>query len=296
MFGLAAVSLLERRGSAWDVLASAGDNPPEQPGAPGAEVSVAVSDTFLLAGRGRELRAGERQVLEACAIPLVTGIARRRRDAADASAADEAWHRSRWTVLAATSREARNQIAAARQALTAIATGHSDNLAAQLATAWRALYRIDRLAADLGALGRLHAGALETFLRPVDLDEVFAAVLDDLGPGGHDVTLGSLEDVPDVIADAALLARILTSLLADSLARSSGAAPPSVTADSADAAVRIRITGCGMWTRPDPDGLPVRLARDLAEAMGGTLGCFIGDGGWSVAITLPAAAAGHRAA
>ena len=285
MFGLAAVSLLERRGgSSWYVIASAGDHPPEDAG---AEIEVQVSDTLLLAGRGRVLSGEESLVLGACAIPLVTGIARRRRDAADASAASESWQRPRWTVLAATSQDVRRQIAAARTALSDIAADDPGNSAAKLATAWRALHRIDRLAADLGALGRLHAGALETYLRPVDVDEVLTAVIDDLGPGGH-VVVGSLEDLPDVIADAALLTRVLTSLLADALARNPGGVPPEVTAASAGDMVQIRVAGCRHWV---PEGLPIRLARDVAEAMGDTLTFEeTPSGGRTVVITLPAAA------
>jgi two-component system sensor histidine kinase KdpD len=285
MFGLAAVSLLEWRGSSWCVVASAGEHPPEDAG---AEVEVQVSDTLLLAGRGRALSGEESLVLKACAIPLVTGIARRRRETADASAGDAAWHRSRWTVLAAASQDVRKQTAAARAALSDIAADDSGNRAAKLAAAWRALHRIDRLAADLGALGRLHAGALETYLRPVDVDEVLTAVLDDLGPGGHDVTLGSLADLPDVIADAALLTRVLASLLADALAHSPDGVAPEVTAASADGTMRIRVAGGRHWI---VEGLPVRLARDLTEAMGGTLAREeTPAGGRAVVITLPAAA------
>jgi len=320
MFGLAAVSLLERAsegsggvvppgasgsggvvppgasggGSSWDVVASAGEHPPEAPATPGApgsagaQAEVAVSDTLLLAGRGRVLSAEEARLLEACAIPLVTGIVRRRRETADAAAADDAWHRARWTVLSATSHDVRNQITAARSALKGIAASRGDDRAGQLAIAWRALYRIDRAATDLGALGRLHAGALETYLRPVDLDEVLAAVLDDLGPGGRDVTLGSLDTLPDVIADAALLARVLTSLLADALAQCQGETSPSVTASCADGVVGIRVTAQGRWT--DPDGLAVRVAGDLTDVMGATLGWEQGqDGSQTVVITLPAA-------
>jgi len=92
-----------------------------------------------------------------------------------------------------------------------------------------------------------------------------------------------------VIADAALLTRALTSLLAAALARSPGDAPPLVTAASADGTVRIRATGCSHWT--DPEGLPVRIARDLTEAMGDTLDCERSSSGdRAVVITLPAAA------
>ena len=196
-------------------------------------------------------------------------------------------------MLAATSQDARRQVTVAREALASLAVGHPEDRAGQLATAWRALHRIDRLAADLGALGRLHAGALETYLRPVDVDEVLAAVLDDLGPGGHHVVIGSLEGLPDVIADAELLTRVLTGLLAAALAHGAGDAPPEVTATSLDGMVRLRITGRGHWT--EPDGLPVRLARDLTEAMGGTFGDEEEPGGRAVVITLPGAARDSRA-
>ena len=62
--------------------------------------------------------------------------------------------------------------------------------------------RIGRLITDLSDLSLLHAGALEIYLRPVDLDDVIAAALDDLGPGGHNITLNTPDDLPDVIADA----------------------------------------------------------------------------------------------
>jgi len=294
MFGLAAVSLLERdAGPSWYVIASAGEHPPEDVGAEDASVEVQVSDTLLLAGRGRKPTREESRLLEACAFPLLTGIGRRRQAAVEATAADEAWRRSRWTVLAATSQDARRQVTVAREALAGLAAGRPEDRAGQLATAWRALHRIDRLAADLGALGRLHAGALETYLRPVDVDEVLAAVLDDLGPGGHHVVIGSLEDLPDVIADAELLTRVLTSLLAAALAHGAGDAAPEVTATSLDGMVRLRITGRGRWT--EPDGLPVRLARDLTEAMGGTFGEEEEPGGRAVVITLPGAARDSRA-
>jgi two-component system sensor histidine kinase KdpD len=191
-------------------------------------------------------------------------------------------------VLAATSQDVREQITEARAALSGIAAHDAGKEAARLAAAWRALHRIDRLAADLGALGRLHAGAQETYLRPVDVDEVLTTVIDDLGPGGHYVVLGSLEDLPDVIADAALLTRVLTSLLADALAHSPGDVPPEVAAACTDGVVRIRVTGGRHWT---VEGLPIRLARDVAEAMGDTLTCEETPGAGLVAvITLPAAA------
>lgn len=286
MFGLAAVSLLERRDrSSWYVLASAGDQPPEDAG---TDVEVQVSDTLLLAGRGRRLHEDESLVLQACAIPLVAGIARHRHE--DLGSSDGmAGTRSRWTVLAATVRDAEARLTAAREALTAIAANGSDRQA--LKAAWRALHRVQQLVDDLGDLSRLHAGALETYLRPVELDDVLAAAIEDLGPGGHDLTVGALDDLPDVIADAALLTRVLTSLLADALAEGTlageASSRPVVTSTSHDGRVEIRITGC----REGIARLPVRLARDLTEAMGGVLAA---EGPGTIVISLPASSPSVR--
>jgi two-component system, OmpR family, sensor histidine kinase KdpD len=304
MFGLTAVSLLEHSdGSAWYVVASAGEHPlvAADPGTDAAEqVRVQVGDAFVLTGRGRTLSPEEYEVLEACTVPLVAGISRRLRDTERTYAGEESWRRSRWTVLAAASEDACRQVTTARAALTAIAASGAGISKDQLSSAWRALHRIDRLATDLSALGRLHSGALETYLRPVDIDEVLTAALDDLGPGGHAVTIGSFADLPDVIADAALLTRVLTSLLADALANSTYDTPSGISVGGAtgpDATVLINVSAGQHW--PDPDGLAVRLARDLTEAMGGILsgtdrpGDLSGadrpaDGG-TVLIALPAA-------
>ncbi len=59
----------------------------------------------------------------------------------------------------------------------------------------------NRLVNDLRDLGRLNAGAVETYLRPVDLAEVLADFLVDLGPAAA-VILCLAGDLADVIADA----------------------------------------------------------------------------------------------
>ena len=161
--------------------------------------------------------------------------------------------------------------------------------------------QVSRLVDDLNDLSRLHVGAVETYLRPVDLDEVLAASLDDLGPGGQEVTLSLAEDLPDVIADATLLIRIMASLLADAVHRCPEGPPPVVTAAGRDGWVEVRITDQGPDERKRPASLALRLAADLAEAMGITLRCertssssssssSSSGGGRTVIIILPAAA------
>ena len=298
MFGLDAVSLLERRadGPGCDVVASAGERPPE---GLGADLEVPVDGTMTLAARGRVPNREDLRVLRSCAAEIVTGISSRRLEEQDSEAA---WHaadlRSRTALLAATSESAREQLAAARAALTALAASGDQGTtlapgkrAGLLAEAVRAVDQVSRLVDDVRDLSRLHAGAVETYLRPVDLDEVLTACLDDLGPGREQVTLSLAVDLPDVIADAALLTRILASLLADAAHRCPAGPPPVLTAASPDGWVEVRITDQGPDEHGTPASLPLRLAADLAETMGVTLRCErTPSGGRTVIITLPAAA------
>jgi two-component system, OmpR family, sensor histidine kinase KdpD len=294
MFGLSAISLLEREdaGGGWFVVASAGERAPE---GPQADVELVISEAFMLAARGRTLGGQERRALFACAAQVVAGLIQRRQDEQDARATEHVTDpRSRAALTAATIRKAGDLVAAAQAALAQLADPKPRTPAknaALVASARLALDRVARLVTDVTDLSRLHAGALETYLRPVDLDEVIAACLEDLGPGGHHITLDTPEELPDVIADAALLTRILTSLMADALHRSPADAPPAVTAAVTANQVDILVTDRG----PGPDqangnGLALRLARDLTEAMGDTLRCDqIRGGGRCVALTLPAA-------
>jgi two-component system, OmpR family, sensor histidine kinase KdpD len=238
-------------------------------------------------------------VLRSCAAEIVAGVSSRRLEEHETEAARHAADlRSRTALLAATGENAHEQLTAARTALTALAASEDDRTALTpddrarlLAEAARAVDHVSRLVDDLRDLSRLHAGEVETYLRPVDLDEVLAASLDDLGPGGQEVTLNLAEDLPDVIADATLLTRVLASLLADATRRCPAGPAPVLTASCPSGWVEVRITDQGPDERDGSVSLALRLATDLAEAMGVTLRCQrTPSGGRTVVIMLPATA------
>jgi len=301
MFGLDAVSLLERgrngTGPCWFVIASAGDQPPD---GPDAEVSLQVTDTLTLAGRGRALSADDMRLLSSCVVPVLAGLVRRRQDERDARVARQAADaHSLSAVLAATGRQAREQLQKADTALAILADSPATITAAELAglasDARRALAQVTRLLTDLRDLRRAHSGALETYQRSVSLDEVLEEALDDLGPGGPEISLSIPDDLPDVIADADLLTRILTSLIAGALHRSHADCPPTLAAACHASLIEISITDHGS-PQAEEDGLGFRLARDFTETMGDALHCTQNsDGGRTVVIALPAAATAERA-
>ncbi|MDT0469515.1 histidine kinase [Streptomyces gibsoniae] len=129
--------------------------------------------------------------------------------------------------------------------------------------------------------------------------------LDDLGPGGHTLDLRLPEDLPDVIADASLLSRVLASLAADALRHSPPHQPPALTAETLPGRLQIRITDANQEPSPNTpgtepttapasareDSLALRLSRDLTEAMDGTLeAASTGASSFSVTMALPTSA------
>jgi two-component system sensor histidine kinase KdpD len=159
-------------------------------------------------------------------------------------------------------------------------------------TAEHSVDRIGVLVQQLADVVQARAGALDVHLRPVDVAEVVSAALADLGPGDHGLDMQISDDLPDVIADAAVLTRIVIALADNALRRNPPAPAPILVAAPSGDRVEIRFEDSG----PFPDGTPPRatesaalepgysadeppgydafvigVARDLAEAINGSL-------------------------
>ncbi|MFF7408863.1 sensor histidine kinase [Streptomyces lydicus] len=319
-FGLTAVSLLERDPEAspeprWYVVASAGERPPEKPYE--ADVESPVDENLTLAARGSGLSTEDRRVLAACAAEL--GLAHSRgRITGGAAGADTlaAAERTRASLLLAAGRDLQVPLHTADEALARLGDRRGgtppQKTAHLLDTARAAVRRATQLVTDLDELSRLHAGALDLYPRPVDLDEALAAALDDLGPGGHTIVVRLPEQLPDVIADAALLTRVLTALGADALRHSPSDRPPVFTAEVLQSGrLEIRVADGPEELGPDPratraqevsagprtagtraDSLALRLSRDLVEAMGGTFETAAAGPAFVATLTLPSSSPG----
>lgn len=158
-------------------------------------------------------------------------------------------------------------------------------------------------------MSRLQAGVLGVRTEPVALEDVIPGVLDDLGPQGRRIRVSLPDDLPEMLANPALLERILANLATNAVRYSPDGEHVLLTASSHHDRVDLRIADCGPGIPPeqrdrvfqpfqrlgDTDnhtgvGLGLALARGLAEAMNGTL---IPDdtpgGGLTMVLSLPAA-------
>ncbi|POM23818.1 Sensor protein KdpD [Actinomadura rubteroloni] len=294
-FGLTSVTLLERpaESGGWRVVATVGGRPCTAPDE--ADTGIPIDAGLVLALRGRPLPARDRRILEAFGVQAAVAL-RHQRLAAEAERARplEAADRMRTALLNAVSHDLRTPLASATAAVdglrnTGIAWTDGER-AELLDTAAESVDRLDRLVANLLDMSRLQAGALGMVLRPLALDEVVPRALDDLRPGRERVTVDVPVDLPAVLADPALLERVLANLIANALRYSPHDRPVLVSAGALRDRVELRVADRGPGIpadrrdrvfRPfqrldDRDnhtgvGLGLALSRGLTEAMGGAL-------------------------
>jgi two-component system sensor histidine kinase KdpD len=323
-FGMRAASLLECRSgeggaalgpiAGWTVLTSSGDTPAARPEE--ADVNFPISDRLSLALSGRPLAAGDRRVLGAFATYAGVALEQQRLAAeADAAKPIAAADRMRTALLAAVSHDLRTPLASAKAAVTSLRTpdvtwdaGDTEEL---LATADESLDKLTHLVENLLDMSRLQAGALSLFPRPAGLDEIVAGALAGLDPLSRDIKVDIPDSVPAVLADPAIMERIVVNLVENALRYSPAGKPPLITASSLGDRVELRVVDQGPGI-PESDkermfvpfqrlgdtdnttgvGLGLALARGLTEAMDGMLTAEdTPGGGLTMAVSLPAAPA-----
>ncbi|MFE3523404.1 universal stress protein [Streptomyces sp. NPDC059161] len=302
LLALDAVSLLEpapqepRSGAAgdWFVVASSGEAAPEHPGDP--DTHITLDNGTVLATTGHPLSAADRSTLTACATHLQAALDHHRRTRTTPQSQTTSTEDLLRIARMRTSLALQQALEAPRTALLTL-RAHTAGYRELLDPACREIEHAAHLVSDLIDLDRLRAGALDTHLRPVDLDDMLAAVVDDLGPGGHDLAIALPDNLPDPIADAALLTRVLTRLTAYALRRSPPGRPPTIDAAAVADRVVLRINHPAVTDAQQDTDPVLRLSRELIEAMSGTLTVNTQPGGLTVTITLPSAApAGPTAA
>ncbi|WP_327085348.1 DUF4118 domain-containing protein [Nonomuraea sp. NBC_01738] len=302
-FGLACVTLLERVGEpgpddqsepeSWRILATSGGPPCAAPGM--ADTDVVISESLVLAARGRLLAAADRRVLEAFAAEAAVALRQERlQEQAERAGPLAEADKMRTALLAAVSHDLRTPLASAKAAVESLRSTEIDwspqDREELLDTAGQSLIRLDRLVANLLDMSRLQAGVLGVSSQPMALEEVVPRAMDDLGPLRERVEGDLSIELPEIAADPALLERVLVNLMTNAVRYSPAGAKVLVTASRHGGSVEIRVIDRGPGIPPEAHdrvflpfqrlgdrdnhagvGLGLALSRGLAEAMGGTL-------------------------
>ncbi|MEW1843242.1 DUF4118 domain-containing protein [Nonomuraea angiospora] len=304
-FGFTSVTLLERRPDAgrtpdhrsdpdaWRIVATSGGAPPTCPGQ--SDTDVVIDDDMILAARGGPMDAADRTVLESFAAEAAVALRQERlQEAAERARPLAEADRMRTALLAAVSHDLRTPLASAKAAVESLGNTDvdwSDHDRAELVdTAKESLDKLDRLVANLLDMSRLQAGVLGLTPEPVALEEVVPRAVDDLGPVRDRIEGDVSIELPEIVADPALLERVLVNLMSNAVRYSPPDEPVLVTASRHGEHVEIRVIDRGPGIPPEAHdrvfqpfqrlgdrdnhsgvGLGLALSRGLAEAMGGTL-------------------------
>jgi two-component system sensor histidine kinase KdpD len=259
----------------------------------------------LLAVSGRRLGAGERRLLTAFGAHLGAHLAALRERSAAAARAAEAVQHTRAGLLAAAALLMRGPLAIL-QAATDMLLVAGDRLPGpdrvELEDVVRETSaRLARMADDLQELGRLQAGQVHAQVGAPALADVVTAA--GAGLSAKQVLVGPL---PEVRADAALLERALSNVLATATRFSDRV---ELVGERRGARFELRVVGHGPgvtahdWDTlfepfrllddvPDSEGvgLALAVARGLVEAQGGSVrGEVTLGGGLTLVVDLPAA-------
>ncbi|HEX3906324.1 MAG TPA: DUF4118 domain-containing protein [Mycobacteriales bacterium] len=312
---LAAVTLLARDAddpTSWHVVASSGGAPINSPA--DADVQATAEDGIALVARGRVLPAEDERLFTVFAVQAaaVLGHQRLAAEAAAAQPLAEA-DRLRTALLAAVSHDLRSPLASASAAVDSLTNADiawSDEERRELlATARESLQRLTRLVENLLDMSRVQAGALSMFCEPTRLDEVVPLALDTLGCQATDVEIALPHSLPEVMADPALLERVIANVVANAIRYAPAGTHPLITGSTHGYDVQLRIIDRGPGVPEsskeaiftpfqrlgdhDPTtgvGLGLALARGLVEAMGGQLSPEeTPGGGLTMVMQLPAA-------
>jgi two-component system sensor histidine kinase KdpD len=312
-FGADGASLLRHDGSVgWVVAASTGSGAAATPA--DAVASARISDDLIVALSGRPLPPEDQRVLTAFAAHVA--VAYRQRELAELARAMEPLaesDRQRTALLNAVSHDLRTPIAAAKAAISSLRAPEVSWTEADqrelLETAEQAIDRLTELLMNLLDLSRLQADALPVLTAPVGLDDIVARALEHAGADRR-VRVDVSTELPEVVADAGLLERVIANVVQNALRYSPLDDPVLIAGSAHGEFVELRVVdrGPGIPASVLDEvfqpfqrghdapvngagvGLGLAIARGFTEAMGGTVHAEeTPGGGATVVIALHAA-------
>jgi len=306
--------------STWAQVASAGEDAPTHP-ADGDCVPLQADGTVVLVTRSGTPDVHDLNVATAITEQLAVAVTadRLRREAAvgEALARTEAL---RTGILRAVSHDLRTPLAGIKASVTSLLTPDVTFNAEESREFLRVIDaesdRLDRVIGKLLDMGRVQTGTVRAMCRPVALEEVVAASLQDVGPAGTPapVDVDVDERLPLVDIDAPLVERALANVIENALAvQPDDRGPVRVTAsETTRGEVELLVVDAGPgieahdrsrvlepFQRVDDRsagtgvGLGLAIARGFTEAVGGTLSFRkTPGGGLTVVFALPSAEQG----
>ncbi len=274
-----------------------------------------VGERGTLELRGPDLASSERRLLTVIAAQIDAALEHNAlvKTAGEVEPLAQA-DRMRSALLAAVGHDLRRPLTAATAAITGLRStdvswseSDRDEL---LATAQESLETLAGLVTNLLDVSRVQAGALAVTTGPVQAGVVVLGAIDELGLGPADVELDIAEDLPEMLADAGLLQRVIVNLLENARKFSTPGAPVRISASAFAGTVQLRVTDNGPGVPEerredifvpfqrlgDTDnstglGLGLALSKGFVEGMSGTLEADdTPGGGLTMVISLPALA------
>ncbi|MCW2523521.1 MAG: osmosensitive channel signal transduction histidine kinase, partial [Frankiales bacterium] len=298
----------------WSSIASVGDNPCQRPDE--GDTDIPIGDDLALVLRGRKLAAEDQRMLAAFATEVAVAYRQRQLSAA-AEAADKyaETDRTRTALLNAVSHDLRTPLASAKIAISSLVADdvswNEEDRHELLLNANSALDRLTGLVTNLLDLSRIQAGVLTVNNQAVGLEDVLSNAV--AGTRGASIEIDVSPDLPEVLADAGLLERVIANVVENALRYSPPDKAVLATATSLGGQVELRIIDQGpgipaaareavfeAFQRRDDGsvstgagvGLGLAIARGFTDAMGGRISLEeTPGGGLMVSITLPAATA-----
>ncbi|MCU1374590.1 MAG: putative two-component system sensor kinase for high-affinity potassium transport system [Actinomycetia bacterium] len=278
----------------------------------GVSFSLPLGNDGQLVIAGEDLAGTDRQILGAFADQLALALESRRlqAEAATAVALGQA-NELRSALLAAVSHDLRTPLTSIKTASSSLLSDvvfEADAERALLETIDAEADRLNDLVGNLLDMSRIQAGALVVKARPMGVEEVLGGALVGIAERGRPLRIDVPETIPRVLADPALLERVLANLVDNAVTWSPPGEPVRVEAGAVANRVDVRVVDRGPGIPANardrvflpfqrlgdsPNGMGVGLglavARGFVEAMGGEL--TIDDtpgGGTTMTVSLPA--------
>ena len=271
-----------------------------------------IDDHTVVEFHGPDPAASERRLMSVIAAQLGTALEQRQlEETAKAVEPLAATDRVRTALLSAVGHDLRRPLAAATAAVSGLRSEWSklsdQDRADLLETADEALSQLANLVTDLLDVSRLQSGVLGVSVMPVDPAEVIMPALDELSLGPADVEIDLGSDVPEMVADPALLQRVVVNLLSNALRYEPAGSRVRLAESSFANQVEIRVIDHGPGIPEDRRddvmvpfqrlgdtdssvglGLGLALSKGFVEGMDGTLALEdTPGGGLTMVISLP---------